>query len=490
MGDGAIEIRETHSAVVLFVGDRAYKWKKAVDLGFLDFSTLRRRREACVREVNLNRRLAPDVYLGVGDVIGPDGLVCEHLVVMRRMPGDRRLSSLAVGDGDAVDLPAAMRDLGARLASFHRRALRTSAAEIAAGTEATRVRWDDLLRRSEELGDDAVDARIAELRRLAHRYLDGRDVLFERRIAEGRARDGHGDLLADDIFLLDDGPRILDCLDFDDRLRGGDVVADIAFLTMDLERLGRPDLAAAFVASYLEASGDEWPPSLLHHHVAERAVVRALVTLVRHRQEPTTDERAAIDLLDLAARHLHAGRVRLVAVGGPPGSGKSTLSAGLASRLGAELLRTDDVRGDVRPRLGADERYTPRAVAATYGLMMERAARLLGDGRSVVLDATWRDPVQRVAVEALADATVADLTAFECSVPAEVADERIRSRRRDGVDPSEATVGVAEAMRRAWVPWEGATRISSEGPLEATTAAALQALDADATAAARTRTAT
>ena len=200
-------VAETHSAYVFFVGDRAYKLKKAVDLGFLDFTTREAREAVCHREVELNRRLAPDVYLGVADVQGPDGTLCDHLIVMRRMPVDRRLSALLAVDAPVDDH---LRHLARLLAAFHARAGRSAAADLEAGVDATRRRWQDnteaLLRIDSLRG---VGPGIEVIQGMADRYLDGRAKLFARRIDDGRAVDGHGDLLADDVFCLDDGVLVL-----------------------------------------------------------------------------------------------------------------------------------------------------------------------------------------------------------------------------------------------------------------------------------------
>src|SRR5207248_5092618 len=167
------------------------------------------------------------------------------------------------------------------------------------------------------------------------------------RIALGAVRDGHGDLQAEDIFCLDDGPRILDCIEFDDRLRHVDVLADVAFLAMDLERLGAPEAAATFLARYREFARESYPPSLAHHYIAARAHVRCKVACLRHRQGDDGGADAARGLLDLTARHLEAARVRLVLVGGLPGTGKSTVAAALADATGWVVLRSDEVRKDV-----------------------------------------------------------------------------------------------------------------------------------------------
>ncbi len=338
-------VAETHSAVVVFVGDRAYKVKKPVDLGFLDFRDLAARAAACRREVELNRRLAPDVYLGVADVVGPDGEVCDHLVVMRRMPADRRLSTLVTVGADVDD---GLWHLAHLVAAFHETAERSEATARAASRDALATRWADNTAGLLEHGPGVVGLdEVLEVDALAARYLAGRGPLFERRIAAGRAVDGHGDLLADDIFLLEDGPRVLDCIEFDDHLRFGDALADVAFLAMDLERLGRPDLADRFLRAYGEHAGDAWPATLAHHHIAYRAQVRAKVAAIRAVQGKRDAVTEARSLLRLARRHLAAGASRLVLVGGLPGAGKSTLATGLADALGAAVVRSDELRKEL-----------------------------------------------------------------------------------------------------------------------------------------------
>ncbi len=234
-------VRETHTGVVFFVGDRAYKLKKPVHYGFVDFRSREARLAACRREVELNRRLAPDVYLGVADVLDAGGRACDHLVVMRRLPEDRRLADL-VAAGAPVE--AELGRLARLLAEFHAGADRSARADEAAGSEALTRRWAANSAEMARLVGPVFDAGVVDrVDRLARRYLAGRGPLFGDRVAAGRACDGHGDLLAEDIFCLEDGPRVLDCLEFDDGLRLGDVLADVAFLAMDLERLGRPELA-------------------------------------------------------------------------------------------------------------------------------------------------------------------------------------------------------------------------------------------------------
>ena len=454
---GSLDARvvETHAAVVLFLGDRAYKLKKPIDLGFLDYRTREARQQACHDEVALNRRLAPDAYLGVLDVVGVDAEPCEHLVMMRRFPDDRRLSR-CVERGEDVD--DALRQIAHAIAALHDVRPPDSVHDRLATTTAIRARWLAGLHQLEELDVVGLDpdrnARIAEL---VDRYLDGRDDLFTHRIRRGRIRDGHGDLLAEDIFLVPEGPQILDCIEFCEDYRWGDVLADVAFLAMDLDRLGRPDLAERFLALHGELTNDRWPPSLAHHYVAYRAHVRAKVGALRAQQLGERIDVATDALFGLALRHLEAGRVRLVVVGGAPGTGKSTVAARLGDRLGAVVLRSDEVR----TRFGDPHDYRPEQVAAVYEQTIADARRLLRLGEHVVLDATFCDEAQRAAVRRMAADVSADLTELRCVVPADVAAARVARRRRTDGDPSEATPEVARVLAARFAPWPEAVELDA-----------------------------
>lgn len=313
------------------------------------------------------------------------------------------------------------------------------------------------------------------------RYLAGRKQLFDKRITTGRIVDGHGDLRADDIFITEAGLRVIDCLDFDDELRYVDRLDDICFLAMDLERLGHPELAAEFVEDYLRSTHDPAPSSLRHHYIAYRACVRAKVDCVRHGQgAPEAAERARAHV-DLALRHLTVGAVRLVLVGGLPGTGKSTVAQGLADATGAILLSSDHIRAVARTE-GAlvggtadyDGLYDPAAREHVYSVMRAEAQSLLATGRSVVLDAGWIDAAERRRAHRIAADTASDLVEICCSAPRSLAQARIAARTGS---ESDATSAIAVAMSADRAVWPGATVLDTTMPVQYTAARALQAYE-------------
>jgi uncharacterized protein len=483
-GDGGgarAAIVETHVSVVVFMGDRAFKLKKPVAPGFLDYSTRAAREAACHEEVRLNRRFAPDVYLGVADVHGPDGGVCDHLVVMRRMPDDRRLATLVTS---GADVEGALWAVAHRMATVHAAAPTTPDIAATATVEAVRRRWEDSFAAMRPfVGSVLEEAATGRVEALARRYLTGRAPLFSARIREGRIRDGHGDLLAEDIFCLADGPRILDCLEFDPGLRWGDVLADVAFLAMDLERLGRRDLAHRFLANYRELSAETWPASLAEHYLAYRAHVRSKVMCLRHAQGDDAAAAAAHDLLELAIGHLERGRVRLVLVGGVPGSGKSTLARALADAGVGVILSSDQTRKEraglaptaLMPAEFEQGLYRPEITEATYRDLRERARRLLALGESVIVDATWRSAAQRTAASRLAGESAADLVELHCVTPMALAASRLGDPAR-GNGASDATPTIAAAIAARFDPWRSAIAIDTTRPLDRSVSMALAAV--------------
>jgi len=482
-------LRETHSAVVAMVGDCVYKVKKPVRLAFLDFSTVEARRAVCAREVALNRRLAPDVYLGVGEWRSPGAAPDappEPVVVMRRMPDDRRLASLATApDGPAEFVYGAVRAIARIMATFHARADRSPEIDQSGTPEFVATKFATDVAEARAVASGVLDPGVIDaVDRRGTAYLAGRLALLEQRVRAGMIVDGHGDLLADDIFCLPDGPRILDCIEFDDRLRWGDVLADIAFLVMDLERLGAHDLATQLLAAYVEFSNEHHPSSLAHYYIASRALIRAKVTAVRAHQGDRSVAPLAQALLLRAADHLQQGRVTCTLVGGGPGTGKSSIAEAIAAPLDAVVLSSDEIRKELAglphttPAGAAFERgiYDPAHTDRTYAELTARARQLLEHGVSVVLDASWSREAHRDAARAVAAATASELHELRCTAPAPVTHERIAVRRSAGPQVSDATVEIADALVATADPWPCAVTLDTDAPLYVVEAAARRAI--------------
>lgn len=460
-------VAETHCAVVTFIGDRAYKIKKPVDLGFLDFSTPAARNAVCHRELELNRRLAPDVYLDVAEVVSGAGEPCEWILVMRRMPGDRRLSTLIEG---GVDVDNDLRALAKMIAAFHARADRSPAIDGAASADGLTRRWSDNLNEMARFAGHPLNPDVLhEVRALADAYIRGRSDLFRTRTERGLNCDGHGDLIADDVFCLPDGPRALDCLEFDDRLRWVDGLDDACFLAMDLERLGAPHLGRRFLDLYAEFGAGDRVPSLEHHYIAYRAVVRSKVACLRHEQGVEAEAEHARLLLAIAQWHLRAAQPRLILIGGLPGTGKSTLAARVADRLGAVIVQSDRIRKELQ---GLDPQapaaadwesgiYRPDVTASTYEVMLRRARELLGMGETVVLDASWNSATRRADARAGAADLSSLVIELRCEVPQAVAVQRIAERVCSGGGPSDATAAIAGTMRVHFDSWPQASVIDT-----------------------------
>lgn len=461
-------VHETHTGLVVLVDDLAYKGKKPLQTDFLDFRTPERRERACQRELELNRRLAPASYLGVAHLNMPWTDAAEPVLVMRRHPDSARLATMVRAGQPVSD---ALLAIAGVLARFHENADRSRSVAAEGKVGAVRARWIANIVELRRFVDTVVDGeRLDAVERLATEFLAGRAALFNGRIADGRILDGHGDLLADDIFCFPQGPEILDCLEFDDRLRYVDAIDDAAFLAMDVEFLGRGDLAEFFLERYSRLAADPAPRSLKDFYIAYRAVVRAKVDCVRFTQGHLDAAADASRHLDIALEHLRACSVRLVMVGGGPGTGKSTLAQGLARQVGADVVATDAVRKDLQAAgvIGGGSGalnaglYSEENVAAVYDEVLRRAHLQLANGRSVILDGTWRDPSRRAQVRQLAAETHSAGLEFRCEASVDTAARRVAARPADAM--SDATPEIAGALADSGQSWTEAHPIDTGRP--------------------------
>jgi len=320
-----LELHETHISWVILAGPFAYKIKKPVNLGFLDFTTPERRAQDCDDEVRLNRRLCPDVYLGVlqiverngGHHVGGVGRPIEPVVWMRRLPEQGMLPSLL--RRGAVS-PALVQQIAHRLAAFHDAATTGPGVDEYGSPATIRANWDENIAQTGPVVGRTLDAAMqAGLVAYVGRFLAEQRDLLERRVTAGRIREGHGDLHAASICVEGERIHLFDCLEFAPRFRCSDVAAEVAFLAMDFDHFGRPDLGNAFVDAYVQASGDGELRLLLPFYRTYRAYVRGKVASLRLLEGELSDAQAAAVVADARAYFALACRYAGVSFApGPP----------------------------------------------------------------------------------------------------------------------------------------------------------------------------
>lgn len=466
-----VELVETHISWVFLAGDRVYKVKKPVNFGFLDFTTLERRRHFCEEEVRLNRRLTHDVYLGVVDLHGGacpfagSGPIVEVAVAMRRLPHDRMLDVL-VQNGAAA--PELLDDIGRVIAAFHAQAATGGEIDELGHLNVVRANWDENFAQTAALPPEVLpDAWRDRLREWVDAFLTREAARFAARVAEGRSRDCHGDLQAQHVCCTDP-IQIFDCIEFNHRFRFGDTAAEIAFLAMDLERLGWRDLALRFLNTYFEESGDYGAVALLDFYRAYRAFVRGKVHGFQVRARPESAA-AAQDFFTLALGYVELRRPpRLLITTGVIGSGKTTVARHVGATLGAIVVRTDAVRKRLeRVPLSRHERsnfgeglYTPEMTRHTYKTALGIAADIVRFGWSVVVDGAFSMARQRADAAQLAERLGVPFAILWCDAPDAVLAERLARRAGDPHEVSDAGVDLLSRHRAQYEPPEGEASVT------------------------------
>jgi len=476
-----VELVQTHISYVFLAGDRVFKTKKPVNFGFIDQVELEERRLNCEREVALNRRLAPSVYLGVWKVLRlADGSyaltegepaegaeIIEYAVEMVRLPDDRTLASLL--ERDEVP-PTLMRRLAARLIEFHEQAAVVPNDRAFAGAEGERNWWSREYSEAEGfIGSTWEPSDAAAMRSYVAAVLDREPDLFDRRLADGRVIEGHGDLHAMHVYLIDDEIVIVDCVEFTEwfHFRYLDAGYDLAFIAMDLEARGHRALGDEVAGRYIAAAGDETMSVLQPLHRAFRAFVRGKVESIgAHAPEVPAEQQAALAAsanryFALASKFIErVADPMLVLLAGVSGTGKSTVGATLAARIGAAYVSSDIVRKELAgiparehvPAERTPEVYGSGMNARTYAEMRTRAAAHLAAGRPVVLDATHSRVVDRAAALEMARAAGAPALIAELRITDEEALARIAERAVDPLATSDATAEVYEVQTGSFEP--------------------------------------
>ena len=468
-----VELRQTHISYVFIAGDYVYKIKKPVRFPFLDACTLDRRHELCLAEVRLNRRLASDVYLDVVPVLrrrggefalGTSGTaapatedVVEWAVRMRRLDEDAMLDRMVAEGKVSV---AQIRAIAARLAAFHRTAPADRGWKYGGAAAIWRLVRGNLGELAPEGARTLTRAELDELERFAHRTIEARWSLLNRRALGGRVCEGHGDLRCEHISLAGGRITIIDCVEFSESLRYVDAASDVGFLAMDLDRLGANGLADELVAAYREASGDADLPRLIPLYKFHRALVRAKVESLTSR-DPAVEPKdraaaaaAAARYVALALEFARASRPALLVVCGLAGSGKSTVACRLADRLGFDWLRSDEIRkrlAGVAPAVRLSGGYGAGAYSReftekTYAALLDEAAAHLGSGAGVIVDATFAASVYRAQALALAARARVPVLFVECIASPDEIVRRLTARAARIDEISDA--GVATYLRQ------------------------------------------
>lgn len=463
------ELIETHISWVILAGDYAYKIKKPVDFGFLDFSTLEKRHFYCDEELRLNRRLAADIYLDVVAISGSDahprlsadGPVIEYMVKMRRFEQEQQLDRMLANNKlheRHVDALASM------VARFHDQIERSDATSRFGSAEQVYAPVEEnFLQIRQRVEETRYVAQLDTLEawcKQAHATLR---PFMEQRKQAGFVRECHGDMHLRNLAWINDQPVAFDCIEFNENLRWVDVISEIAFFVMDLHEKQQAPLAQRFLNAYLQASGDYEGLRLLHYYLVYRALVRAKVDAIRLAQGNTSDtERAEAEsdfgrYLELATGYIQPQRPLLLLTHGMSASGKSTLSQKLLEQLGAIRIRSDverkrlfNIEADADNAAPVDSGiYTMDATQRTYDRLAELAGHVLDAGYPVIVDATFKDPSQRAQFKQLADVKQVGFVILSFTAPADVLRQRIIER---GKGVSDANLAVLEHQLAHWQP--------------------------------------
>jgi uncharacterized protein len=458
-----IQLMQTHASYVLLTGEFAYKLKKPVKLGFLDYSTVEKRLHFCKEELRLNQRGAKELYLEVLPIaqqdnryhFGSDGEIVDYAVKMVQFPQATLLSNMCEAGTITTEN---IEEMGRVVAKFHAHA-QTNRYIISFGTiDRIKQSIDNNYRQTESyIGSAQTQQQFTETKAYTDRFLAEHPQLFCDRVLGRFIRECHGDLHLRNICRWRGKIFLFDCIEFNEPFRYVDTMYDVAFSVMDLEARGRKDLANRFLNTYAEQTGDWAGLQVLPLYLSRQAYVRAKVTsfLLDDPEISSTDRAAATqsaaDYYHQAWEYTRPRQGRIMMLAGVSGSGKSTLGKQIAQELGGIHLRSDAVRKHLGgiPLLakGEDSLYTPEMTAQTYQCVLELGSKLAVQGFTVILDAKYDLQSLRAAVIDLAQDRSIPLQIFHCTAPEEVLLDRLAHRTGDIAD---ATVDLLASQQAAW----------------------------------------
>ncbi|WP_009631014.1 AAA family ATPase [Synechocystis sp. PCC 7509] len=461
-----VTLIQTHVSYVFLTGDYAYKVKKPVNFGFLDYSTLAKREHFCHQELEMNKRGAPELYLEVLPVtqavdkfsLGGSGEAVEYVLKMCQFPQSALLSEM-FELGTLND--SHMEELGRVVANYHEQA--QSSDRIRSFGEVAQVRQaidENYEQTKKYIGNPQTQAQYAETKKYTDNFFTGRSQLFSSRIENNKIRECHGDLHLRNICLWHDKILLFDCIEFNEPFRFVDVMYDVAFTVMDLQARQRSDFGNAFLNTYAEQTGDWEGLQVLPLYLSRQAYVRAKVTSFLL-DDPGIPEAAKVEAAKtasgyykLAWEYTKPRKGKLILMSGLSGSGKSTTAKLLARKLDAIHLRSDAVRkhlGNIPlSERGGDALYTPEMTQKTYDRLLQLGVMLAHQGFTVILDAKYDRTALRTNAIDLADFQQLPLQIIHCTAPMEVLRDRLAARQGDiadaTVDLLESQIALAEAF--------------------------------------------
>jgi aminoglycoside phosphotransferase family enzyme/predicted kinase len=467
--DLPIEMVQTHISVVLLGRHHVLKLKKPVDFGFLDYTTLEKRHQACEAEVKLNRRLCPEIYLGVQPVsefngqahLSSEGQIIDYAVLMKRLPADCMLDQMVV-QGNVTE--AIIDRVAGKLSHFHQEARRGPEIDTYGSLETIRLNWEEnFTQTAPYVGRTIIQSAYDAIRSQVIRWMKNSDELIRSRVGDSRICDGHGDLRCESICITN-GICIFDCIEFNDRFRCGDVAGEVAFLAMDLDARGRPDLGYYFSECYQRRTADNGLFTLLPFYRCYRAYVRGKVLSFRLDEPEFSEEQRGIaatraaNYFNLARRYAAPlERLTLIVVMGLSGTGKTSVARAIAGELGVRVISSDAVRKEIfgqsaQPAGYGEGIYDPEANRLSYQTLMDRGGAFLKQDRSVVLDATFQRAADRERLRDLAASFGAELRLIECQLDPDLVRSRLAQRKARGDGLSDATWEIYLGQREQFKP--------------------------------------
>ncbi|MGO9121625.1 MAG: AAA family ATPase [Desulfomonilaceae bacterium] len=468
----SVQVIQTHISVVFIAGKLVYKVKKPLNLGFLDFTTLEKRRHFCEQEVKLNSRFSEGIYLGVVSIcqtgsavnLSGKGEEIEIAVLMSLIPEDRIMTHMLKHDlitGEILDKVAD------KIAYFHSNAARGPGIASFGSTEViyqnVRENFDQVI---PFVGRTIDEDTYAQISRLSLDFIDSHKELFLDRMKGGFIRDCHGDLHVDHVVILDQ-IMLCDCIEFNDRFRYSDTVADLAFLLMDLDFQGFPAFAKHLAKQYAHTSGDAGLPKLVRFYQSYRAFIRGKVLGFELDESEISDaERDAAvatarDYFGLSLSYLKSPPpAALIIMCGLMATGKSFLAEKLGKRLGIDYLRSDEIRKDLhgverfqhRFEMYREGIYAANGTERTYEALFNKARQYLTQGRSIILDASFISYEYRKLARQLAYEAKARFRIIECIAPDDIIKERLVARLTQENEPSDARWEIFQSQKAAFQP--------------------------------------